>query len=133
METWQKVLVGIIVIIGVFVVLSGLSSWTGYVSKPKCREIPLSYIVTDSKAHGKLKGLNWISEGYIEVENTDMGPGTFIVNCHFRTAYRDFYPTGRAYVEPGERKKAYCTADIKFGEDVSWSYTITPPTKTVCE
>jgi len=57
----------------------------------------LSYRVIDSKYYGKLEGLNWIVEGYVELENTDDIPGTYVVKCYFKTV-RGTYMMGKRYI-----------------------------------
>lgn len=97
-------------------------------------QVPLSYqVVGAPRYYGGLEGLfNYVTYAEIEVKNTDTEPGTFVVNCQFKTLKRGtFQDSIRIYVVPGESKVAKCKADTKFGEDVDVSYNIEPSTKTI--
>ncbi len=96
-------------------------------------EKDLQYNVVNAYQKGGLSGLNWMTWGYVVLENSDTEPGTFIVNCNFRTLKRSFTDSDRVYILPGESKTATCEADTDYGEDVEFTYTVTPGTKTVTE
>ncbi len=93
----------------------------------------LKYQVTNSHSNGGLSGLNWVSYGKVYIENMDTVPGTFVVNCNFRTVDRTLTDNDRVYILPGEVKVANCQADTKYGEDTRLTYDITPGKKTVTE
>lgn len=115
------------------------------VSKPVEKTKTESYQVTEtvnldysvlerSEAHGSITDalqLNPKAQGYVRIENTDTEPGTFQVDCHFRTAERDYYPSARKYIEPGETEKITCRADTAWNDQATVSYEITPGTKEV--
>ena len=97
-------------------------------------QVQLTYrVVGTPKYHGALEGLtNYVTYANIEIQNTDTEPGTYIVNCQFRTLKRGtFTDEVRAYINPGDTEVANCKADTKFGEDVDVSYNIVPGTKTI--
>lgn len=127
----QPLIIGTIVLL-LAVIFSGcLGGNGGLGGEQEEQKVPLSYRVVEAKAYGKLSGLNWITEAYVEIKNTDTIPGTFKVNFHFRTAKSDYYPSEIGYIVPGESKKIYCTVDTAWGEDVTWNYDVKPPYKTM--
>lgn len=103
------------------------------VTEPTLVQKPLSYRVINAYSSGGLSGLNWVTNGYVEIENTDSEPGTFVVNCSFRTVDRILTDSDRVYIIPGETKKASCQVDTKWGEDVRFTYDVMPGTKSVIE
>ena len=103
------------------------------VSEPTEVQYPISYKVKNAYQTESLSGLNWITEGFVEIENTDTMPGTFAVSCNFKTLKRTLTDSKKVYIVPGERKSVTCVADTGFGEDVEFTYTINPGKKTVTE
>ncbi|MCK5698287.1 MAG: zinc ribbon domain-containing protein [Candidatus Aenigmarchaeota archaeon] len=93
----------------------------------------IDYRVVNSGSSGGLSGLNYVTNGWVIIKNTDTEPGTFVVSCDFKTLKRTLTGSDRVYVLPGEQKTANCQGDTKIGEDVAVSYEITPSTKTVME
>ncbi|MCK5039770.1 MAG: hypothetical protein KAR87_02270 [Candidatus Aenigmarchaeota archaeon] len=103
------------------------------VSEPTQVQYPISYKVQNAYNTGSLSGFNWVTEGIVEIENTDTVPGTFSVSCNFKTLKRTLTDSKKVYIVPGERKTAECLADTDFGEDVEFTYAINPGTKTITE
>jgi len=94
-------------------------------------EIPLSYTVIDAKYYGGLEGLNYVMYEEVNIKNTDIEPGTFIINCFFKTLKRGtFTDETRVYIIPGKNQIGKCKADTNFGEDVVSTYSISPSTRT---
>lgn len=94
----------------------------------------LSYTISGNAFQdGGFEGLNWITYGKVPIENQDTSSGTFVVSCNFRTVYRTLTDTARLFLNPGESKYAVCRADTDLGENVVFTYSITPGTKTVFE
>lgn len=120
------VLVAIIILLVFPVTVTHQEQYTKQIQKD------LNYdVIEKAEVQGKYEGLNAKAYGFVRIKNTDTEPGTFKVNCHFRTANNDFYPSNRAYIEPGETVKIGCTADTEFMEQTSVSYEVIPGTKTV--
>ncbi len=96
-------------------------------------EKELSYKTVSSTDQGKLDGLDWMHYGYVVIENTDNEPGAFTIHCGFRALHRSFTDESKSYILPGESKTLECKANIDFGEDVEFIFSITPGTKKVIE
>lgn len=126
----KKTLVVGIVLVLLAVMFGGCTENNAFSSEETSSTVPLSYTVINDDAYGKLSGINWITEAYVEIKNTDTEPGTFRVNFHFRTVEQDYHPSEVGYIVPGESKKIYCTVDTEFGEDIAWNYDIIPPYKS---
>lgn len=93
----------------------------------------LSYRVTSAYKEGGLSGFNYITYGKVTIENQDTSSGTFVANCNFRTLQTTLRDSSRIFINPGESKTTICEADTSLGEDVEFTYSITPGTKTVFE
>ena len=96
-------------------------------NKQKWELQPLPYEVTGSELYGKLDGLNWVTEGWVEIENKGIIPGTSALNAHIRTASQDYDLIETGYIEPGERKKIFVFLDLGWLEDSKWTYMIDAP------
>jgi len=96
-------------------------------------EQPLSYDPVRVSATDGLQGFNWVASRHIALANTDTEPGTFTVHCTFRTLHKTLSDSARVYILPGESKTATCTADTDYGEDIDFTYTVTPGTKLVTQ
>lgn len=103
------------------------------VSEPTQVQYPISFKVINAYQTQSLSGFNWVTKGFVIIKNTDTVPGTFAVSCNFRTLKKTFTDSDKVYVIPGESKAANCLADTSFGEDVQFTNTINPGTKTVTE
>jgi len=93
----------------------------------------LSYRVTNYYSEGGFDGFNYVTYGKVNIENQDTTSGTFVVNCNFKTLYKTLTDSDRIFINPGESKTATCKGDTSLGENVIFSYSITPGTKTVFE
>ena len=82
--------------------------------------------------------------GYVEVKNTDDAYGLITVDFSFSVSYifigsggiqlttYVFEEEGELYLDPNQSKTAtYCESNIDIDDDWSWSYEVTPGTKTV--
>ena len=93
----------------------------------------LSYRVINYYSEGGLDGFNYVTYGKVTIENQDTTSGTFVVNCNFKTLYKTLTDSSRIFINPGESKTATCKGDTSLGENVIFTYSITPGTKTVFE
>jgi len=130
---WWLIIIPISLVL-VFIIGSTPSTVTFQTEEQVQVEKPLSYQVVDSKSSTSFSiSKGTVAKGYVDISNTDTQPGTFVVNCVFKTLTRSFNDNDRIYVLPGETKRANCEADISLGEDTVLDYDITPSTKTVTE
>lgn len=124
-----KVLVLLFALILIF-----MPTYVSYqVSEPTQVQYPISYRVATAYHEQDLSGLNWVTNGFITIENTDTVPGTFEVKCNFRGISRTLTDTNRAYIVPTERETVKCSVDTDFSEDTEFTYAINPGTKTITE
>ena len=123
-------LLGVIILLVLVFVPTNISY---QVSEPTQMQYPISYTVKDAYQTESLSGLNWVTKGFVEIENTDNVPGTFTVSCNFRTLEKTLTDSKKVYIVPGERKSITCIADTSFGEDVEFTYKVNPGEKTVTE
>jgi len=93
----------------------------------------LSYRVASAYDEPGLDGFNYVTYGKVTIENQDTSSGTFIVNCNFRTLNRMLTDSVRIFINPGESKVATCKGDTNLGENVDFTSSITPGTKTIFE
>ena len=93
----------------------------------------LSYRVINYYSEGGLDGFNYVTYGKVNIENQDTTSGTFVVNCNFKTLYKTLTDSDRIFINPGDSKTATCKGDTSLGENVIFTYSITPGTKTVFE
>lgn len=95
-------------------------------------EVPLEYNVLDyGKSPGSAGFLNYAVNGWVQIENEDDEAGTFTVSCNFETLNGNYRDSDKVYISPGDTVTANCQADTSLGEDVIFSYSVTPGTKTV--
>lgn len=92
----------------------------------------LQYRAGFSDAQGALDGLNYYTYATVSVSNDDVVPGTWVVACRFKTLKGNYDSSIPIYVVPGETKRGICQADIRFGEDVEFSWYFNEvPTKKI--
>jgi len=143
---WVLIIAIIAVVVGIYLLkntntkdfpITGLNLKTCSVQEPyqtqQQVQVNLQYTISDAHYSGGLSGLNWMTTGYVSIYNADTEPGTFIVDCNFRTLERTFTPQTRVYALPGETKTASCEADTNLGEDVEFTYIVTPGQKTITQ
>jgi len=99
--------------------------------KSVSEEVPLRYTVISADYSGGFKGLNWVIYGRVQLRNDDDQPGTFVVNCYFKTLDETLTDSVKVYILPGEVKQVTCTGDIKFGQDVRFYYDVQPSKKII--
>ncbi|PIV12799.1 MAG: hypothetical protein COS47_00615 [Candidatus Nealsonbacteria bacterium CG03_land_8_20_14_0_80_36_12] len=151
MENNQKaLLIGLTVFIFGFLVIGNTvqlpysAQVTKMVREPyedkECKQVPyqvtdevaLTYKVLDHGQTGGMSGfLNYVTNGWVQIENTDDKSGTFKVSCKFQTLDGTFSDSDSVFINPGQSGTANCQADTSLGQDSKFSYTITPGTKTV--
>jgi len=71
-------------------------------------------------------------KGMVNLKNVDDETGHFNVKMTFETLDDGIFKDSiGGYIQPGESKEFEIYYDIDAGEDVDWSYVITPGTKTI--
>ena len=90
-------------------------------------QTPLQYqVVSWTAPQEQLSGLNVIQTAEVNLRNTDIEDGWYTVTYTFRTLNDQYPVTKQEYIVVGETKKITFQADLKYGEDSSGSYTVTP-------
>jgi len=103
---------------------------TEYVDSQEVEEyrIPLKYeLVGEPSYAGSLKGINYVRTGKVSVKNTDLETGEFVVSQTIDTLNdQPITKDTRKTIKAGETLSFEEEFDVDFGEDVDYSYKVTP-------
>jgi len=93
--------------------------------------VPVSYSVTDSHGGNNYTLFDVTAHAYVTLRNNDSVAGYFTVSFNFTVEGVGHLATDRYYIELGQSHEFHGSYDISLGDNWTWNYVVTPPTKTV--